>query len=96
MLKIPDDVTTTLSKVLIKSESLFEPVRTLKRPIRKCFFLFYCFFFILTLWSFTTSLRMNKQTLFNNFATKRTQCINNAFHNLSLPAFYREFHIIRD
>ena len=28
-----------------------------------------------------------KRPNFNNFATKRTQCINNAFHNLSLPAY---------
>ena len=28
-----------------------------------------------------------KRPNFNNFATKRTQCINNAFHILSLPAY---------
>ena len=42
MLKTPDDVSETLSKVLIKTEPLLEPARTLNQtvnlPIRKCDF----------------------------------------------------------
>ena len=45
-------------------------------------------FFILTAWSFTTSLRMMNEPNFNNFAIKRTQRINNPFHIMSLPAYF--------
>ena len=86
MLKTPDDVSETLSKVLIKTAPLLEPARTLNQtvnlPIRKCDFWFWSLGCLHLCYAW-----INRHN-FNNFATKPTQCINNAFHISSLPAYF--------
>ena len=72
-MKIPDDVSETLFKLLDKVCTTFGArERTLYLPIGRIRFRY---------------ARINKPN-FHNFETKRTQCINNAFHILSLHAYF--------